>query len=123
MRENRLRNALGIGGVDRQASYVEAKPASAAAHVEFVVSNKSTGRIGDELSPKLLPMCSATFLNCQRLPRISRELLGAPWGTVFLIRARRRKEEFGQANFEADVLPEPAGRLEIVKHVTGYGKS
>src|SRR6516164_9087661 len=71
MRENRLRNALGIGGVDRQASYVEAKLASAAAHVEFVVSNKSTGRIGDELSPKLLPMCSATFLNCQRLPRIN----------------------------------------------------
>src|SRR6478752_1523066 len=38
------------------------------------------------------------------------------------LRARRGKEEFGQANFNADVLPEPAGRLEIVKHVTGYGK-
>jgi len=41
---------------------------------------------------------------------------------LFLIRARRGKEEFGQANFDADVLPEPACRLEIVKHVTGYGK-
>jgi hypothetical protein len=41
----------------------------------------------------------------------------------FLIRARRGKEEFGQANFDADVLPKPAGHLEIVKHVTGYGKS
>ena len=39
-----------------------------------------------------------------------------------LVRARRRIEQFGQANFDADVLPEPAGRLEIVKHVTCYGK-
>jgi hypothetical protein len=29
---------------------------------------------------------------------------------------------FGQANFDPDVLPEPAGRLEVVKHITGYGK-
>jgi hypothetical protein len=39
-----------------------------------------------------------------------------------LIRARWRKEEFGEANFDANVLPEPASRLEVVKHVTGYGK-
>jgi len=44
------------------------------------------------------------------------------WAPSFLIRARRGKEEFGQANFDADVLPEPACRLEIMKHVTGYGK-
>jgi len=37
MRRNRLRNALGVRGVDRQASYVEAKLASVAAHEEFVV--------------------------------------------------------------------------------------
>jgi hypothetical protein len=39
-----------------------------------------------------------------------------------LIRARCREEEFGQANFDANVLLEPAARLEIVKHVTGYRK-
>jgi hypothetical protein len=39
-----------------------------------------------------------------------------------LVRARCRKEEFGETNFDCDVLLEPAGRLEIVKHVTGYGK-
>src|SRR6266566_5950484 len=37
MRRNRLRNALGVRRVDRQASYVEAKLASVAAHAEFVV--------------------------------------------------------------------------------------
>src|ERR1700730_15630786 len=58
-----------------------------------------------------------------KLARINRRLHGAhPGAPSFLIRARLGKEEFGQANFDADVLPEPAGRLEIVKHVSGYGK-
>ena len=42
--------------------------------------------------------------------------------TSFLLRARLGKEEFGQTNFDADVLPETAGRVEIVKHVTCDGK-
>ena len=69
-------------------------------------------------------MCSATtFLNRRNYPRIDRHLLRGTLGhRLFLIRARRGKEEFGQANFDADVLPEPAGRLEIVKHVAGYSK-
>src|SRR5882757_2979259 len=46
---------------------------------------------------------------------------GHPGAPSFLL-ARRWKEEFGQANFDADVLPEPAGRREVVKHVTCYGK-
>ena len=37
-----------------------------------------------------------------------------------LVRARRRIEQFGQANFDPDVLLEPAGCLEVVKHVAGY---
>ena len=32
------------------------------------------------------------------------------------------KKNLARANFDADVLPEPAGRLKIVKHVTCYGK-
>ena len=37
-----------------------------------------------------------------------------------LVGARRRIEQFGQANFDPDVLLEPAGCLEVVKHVAGY---
>ena len=37
-----------------------------------------------------------------------------------LVRARRRIEQFGQANFDPDVLLEPAGGLEVVKHVAVY---
>src|SRR5262249_46449387 len=62
------------------------------------------------------------FLNCQSYSRsidISSEHPGTP---SFLIRTRRGKEQFGQAHFNADILPEPAGRPEIVKHVAGYGK-
>src|SRR5216683_977267 len=63
------------------------------------------------------------FSQLSKLPKIDRHPLRGTLGhRLFLIRARRGKEEFGQANFDADVLPEPAGRLEIVKHVTGYGK-
>jgi hypothetical protein len=62
------------------------------------------------------------FSELSKLPRITRHLLGAPWAPSFLLRARLGKEEFGQTNFDADVVPEPAGRLEIVKHVTCYGK-
>src|SRR5258705_1260929 len=75
-----------------------------------------------ELSLQLLLMCSATFLNCQSYPGSIDISSGHPGAPSFLLRARRGKEEFGQANFDADVLPEPAGRLEIVKHVTCYGK-
>ena len=63
------------------------------------------------------------FSQLSKLPKIDRHLLRGTLGhRLFLIRARRWKEELGQANFDANVLPEPAGRLEIVKHVTGYGK-
>lgn len=37
-----------------------------------------------------------------------------------LVRTRRRKEQFGQANFDPDILPESAGCLEVVNHVAGY---
>src|SRR5258707_4647523 len=75
-----------------------------------------------ELSLQLLLMCSATFLNCQSYPLSIDISSGHPGAPSFLLRARLGKEEFGQANFDADVLPEPTLRLEIVKHVTGYGK-
>src|SRR5260370_15158946 len=90
-----------------------------------ICSNKSTGashKVGDELSLQLLLMCSATFLNCQSYPGSIDISSGHPGAPSFLLRARLGKEEFGQANFDADVLPEPTLRLEIVKHVTGYGK-
>ena len=40
--------------------------------------------------------------------------------SALLSRARRRKEQFGQANFDPDILLKSAGRLEVVKHVAGY---
>src|SRR5258708_24634556 len=67
-------------------------------------------------------MCSATFLNCQSYQGSIDISSGHPGAPSFLLRARLGKEEFGQTNFDANVLPEPACRLEIVKHVTGYGK-
>src|SRR6478736_6797666 len=67
-------------------------------------------------------MCTAPFLLFQSYPGSIDISSGHPGAPSFLLRAWRGKEEFGQANFDADVLPEPAGRLEIVKHVTCYGK-
>src|SRR5258708_9324760 len=84
-----------------------------------ICSNKSTGashKVGDELSLQRLLMCSATFLNCH--PGSIDISSGHPGAPSFLLRAPLGKEEFGQANFDADVLPEPTLRLEIVKHVT-----
>src|SRR5258707_2459985 len=38
------------------------------------------------------------------------------------MRTGRRKDECGEPNFDANVRRDAACRLEIVKHVTGYGK-
>src|SRR5258705_7649878 len=67
-------------------------------------------------------MCSATFLNCQSYQGSIDISSGHPGAPSFLIRTRGRKEEFGETTSDANVLPEPAYRLEIVKHVNGYGK-
>ena len=48
--------------------------------------------------------------------------LGVPRGNVSLFRRRRGKEQLGEADFDSDVLFEPTARLEVVKHVTCYGK-
>jgi hypothetical protein len=103
-----------------------AKLAGIAAHVRgvFVPANRpgASPKVGDELSLQRLLMCSATFLNCQSYPGSIDICSGHSGAPSFLLRARLGKEEFGQANFDPDILPEPAGRLEIVKHVAGYGK-
>lgn len=93
----------------------------------FIAANPAVGYTSSTIAQGFnAPRTEARFIGASRRDisrhggRGKRGQVATPAHNELLIRARRRIEQFGKANFDPNVLPEAAGCLEVVKHVARY---